>query len=436
MAEREGDQPWVSDNEPADDFPSECNPPPSSADVPRTRRVLQGGQVVLITLSSTDWAKDEFLSERDLSGREAGPLLEIVPVENVGDRSLADTLTGSSTEARAATRAQWVSTAVAAFQEVSSISRISIGLAVAALGGVIYAALAGHIPGVSDGTASRIVVDPVVSREAAITSADDGTASRGPVTDPFNADADSREASELARLNSDRVTGFLAGEVSARPEGITTEGERRSAGTEGVDQKKPSDQPEEVLVSQLESARDVPVVAGTLPAPVTPEPGDEAVGATDVARTSTTTVPKVAELVTTRAANERLDEAPPILPPSGDAGLDAPPASTANNVVVQAVLARYASAYERLDASAVKDVWPTVDERALARAFNDLDSQSIVFDACDLTIAGTRATASCRGTARFTTSVGKRSNVMQTRQWTFLLEQSPERWEIQQVQVR
>jgi hypothetical protein len=434
MAEREGDQPWVSGNEPADDFPSECNPPPSIADVPRTRRVLQGGQVVLINLSSTDWAKDEFLSERDLSGHEAVPLLEIVPVEDVRDGSLTDTLTGFSTEARAATQSGWVSTGFAAWRG-SSISRIPIGLAVAALGGVIYAAVAGHIPGVSDGTASRIVADPVVSREAAITSADDRTASRGPVSGPFNADANSRDASELARLNPDRVTGFLASEVSARPEGVTTEGERRLAGTEGV-AEKPSDQPQEGLASQMQNARDAPVVAGTLPAPVTPEPADEAVGATHVASTSTTTGPKAAESVMARAANERLDEVPPILPPSGVAALDAPPAPTATNMIVQAVLARYASAYERLDASAVKAVWPTVDERALARAFNDLDSQSIVFDTCDLTVAGTRATASCRGTARFTTSVGKRSNVMQARQWTFLLEQSPERWEIQQVQVR
>jgi len=59
-----------------------------------------------------------------------------------------------------------------------------------------------------------------------------------------------------------------------------------------------------------------------------------------------------------------------------------------------------------------------------------------VFDACDLTIAGTRATASCRGTASYLPSMGRRNNVMQARQWTLLLERSPERWEIQQVQVR
>ena len=436
MAERESDQLWVFGNEPADDSPSECNLPLCIADVPKTRRVLQGGQVVLITLSSTDWAKNEFLSERDLPGCEAGPLLEIVPVESVRDRSLTDTLTGSSTEARGATQSEWVSTAFAACQELSSISRISIGLAVAALGGVIYAALPGHLPGVSHGTASRIVADPVISRKAATTAAQDGTASRGPASDPFHADANSRDASEFARLNSDLVPRLLASEVSARPEGVTTGGERRSAVTEGVAQK-PSEQPQEVLVSQLRSARDAPVVAGTLPAPAAPpEPADEPVRPTDVVGTSTTSVPKVAELVTARAANERLDEVPPILPPAGDTGRDAPPAPTANNVVVQAVLARYANAYERLDASAVKDIWPTVDERALARAFSDLDAQSIVFDACDLTIAGTRATASCRGTARYATGVGKRNNVMQTRQWTFLLERSPERWEIQQVQVR
>ena len=435
MAERESDQVWGFGNEPADDFPSECNLPLSIA-VPKTRRVLQGGQVVLITLSSTDGAKNEFLSERDLSGSEARPLLEIVPVESVRDRSLTDALTGSSTEAPAATQSEWVRSAFAAFWEVPSISRISIGLAVAALAGVIYAALPGHLPGMSQGTASRIVADPVISREAATTAAQDVTVSRGLASDPFHADANSRDSSEFARLNSDLVPRLLGSEVSARPEGVTTGGERRSAVTEGVAQK-PSEQPQEVLVSPLRSARDAPVVAGTLPAPAaSPEPADEAVGPTDVVAASTTSVPKVAELVTARAANERLDEVPPILPPAGDTGRDAPPAPTANNVVVQAVLARYASAYERLDASAVKDIWPTVDERALARAFSDLDAQSIVFDACDLTIAGTRATASCRGTATYATSVGKRNNVMQTRQWTFLLAQSPERWEIQQVQVR
>ena len=190
--------------------------------------------------------------------------MEIVPVESVRDRSLTDTLTGSSTEARAATQSGWVSTAFAACREGSSISRISIGLAVAALGGVIYAALPGHLPGVSHGTASRIVADPVISREAATTAAQDGTASRGPASDPFHADANSRDASELARLNSDLVPKLLASEVSARPEGVTIGGERRSAVTEGVAQK-PSEQPQEVLVSQLRSPRDAPVVAGTLP---------------------------------------------------------------------------------------------------------------------------------------------------------------------------
>ena len=274
MAERESDQLGVFGNEPADDFPSEGNLPLRIADVPKTRRVLQGGQVVLITLSSTDLAKNEFLSERDLPGREAGPLLEIVPVERVRDRSLTDTLTGSSTEARAVSHSGWVSTAFAACQGVSSISRIAIGLAVAALGGVIYAALPGHLPGVSHGTASRIVADPVISREAATTAAQDGTASRGPASDPFHADANSRDAAEFARLNPDLVPRPLAREVSARPEGVTTGGERRSAVTEGVAQK-PGEQPQEVLVSHLRSARDAPVVAGTLPAPAAPpEPAD------------------------------------------------------------------------------------------------------------------------------------------------------------------
>jgi hypothetical protein len=425
MAERESDQVRLFGNEPADDFPSESNLPLSVADVSKTRRVLHGGQVVLITLTSTDEATNEFLSERDVPGYDAGPILEIVPVESALEGSLTDTVTASSTEARAAIPSGWFSVALVACQEISSASRISIGLAVAALGGVIYAAVLGHFPGMGQNTTSRIVANQTISREAATAAAQDGTASRGPTSDPIHPDANSRGASKFQGLNSDSGPRRFASGLSTRP--VVT----------GNVAQKPSEPPQEVLVSQPRSARDTPVVAGTLLALATPpEPADEAVRPTDVVSTSTTSMPNVAELVTARAANERRDEVAPILPPAEDTRRDEPPAPTANNVVVQAVLARYALAYERLDASAVKDIWPTVDERALARAFSDLDAQSIVFDACDLTIAGTRATASCRGTARYATSVGKRNNVTQTRQWTFLLERSPERWQIQQVQVR
>ena len=102
MAERESDQVRLFGNEPADDFPSESNLPLSVADVSKTRRVLHGGQVVLITLTSTDEATNEFLSERDVPGYDAGPILEIVPVESALEGSLTDTVTASSTEARAA----------------------------------------------------------------------------------------------------------------------------------------------------------------------------------------------------------------------------------------------------------------------------------------------------------------------------------------------
>jgi len=103
---------------------------------------------------------------------------------------------------------------------------------------------------------------------------------------------------------------------------------------------------------------------------------------------------------------------------------------------VRATLGRYRDAYQRLDAAAAKQVWPGVDERALSRAFANLESQSITFDDCKTTVSGAAASASCRGTATYIGRLGSRNTLTERREWTFKLQKAGNAWEVQSVQVR
>lgn len=92
--------------------------------------------------------------------------------------------------------------------------------------------------------------------------------------------------------------------------------------------------------------------------------------------------------------------------------------------LVQQALQRYRSAYEGLDARSARAVWPAVNEAALARAFGGLESQALVFDACDVSVRGDAANAVCRGTARYVPKVGSREPRIEPRTWNFTLRKS------------
>ena len=119
----------------------------------------------------------------------------------------------------------------------------------------------------------------------------------------------------------------------------------------------------------------------------------------------------------------------------------APPPVAAGRVVsptdaIQSVLGRYAAAFSALDASRAKAVWPSVNERNLARAFESLDEQEFDLGACAITVTAPRAVASCRGTARYTPRVGNRRTRTESRQWTFRLEAEGDSWSIASVESR
>src|SRR5204862_3240391 len=84
-------------------------------------------------------------------------------------------------------------------------------------------------------------------------------------------------------------------------------------------------------------------------------------------------------------------------------------AIAAEESAVRTVLNQYRSAFNALNAGAAKAVWPSVDVKALGRAFDRLESQEFEFAGCQISVVGVRATAACNGSARFVPKVGNRN---------------------------
>ena len=102
---------------------------------------------------------------------------------------------------------------------------------------------------------------------------------------------------------------------------------------------------------------------------------------------------------------------------------------------VRAALARYEAAYSGLNVSAARAVWPAVDARALARAFNGLSSQRVALDRCDVTVSGATAHAACSGSAEWTPKVGGGQR-RQNRLWAFELANAAGAWQIVRADAR
>ncbi len=103
---------------------------------------------------------------------------------------------------------------------------------------------------------------------------------------------------------------------------------------------------------------------------------------------------------------------------------------------VAAVLNQYARAYGQLDANAAREVWPTVNERALARAFAGLTSQDVAFDDCEIDVRGARANASCRGKASYVGKIGSGEQRTESRTWRFELRRDGDDWKIENAEAR
>jgi hypothetical protein len=117
------------------------------------------------------------------------------------------------------------------------------------------------------------------------------------------------------------------------------------------------------------------------------------------------------------------------------------PAATVESTIehdfrVAEVLRRYARAYSDLDAKAAREMWPTVDERALARAFEGLASQSLSLRDCEIKVRGATADASCGGQASYVGKIGSGERHTEPRSWRFELRRDGDAWKIATVDTR
>lgn len=155
--------------------------------------------------------------------------------------------------------------------------------------------------------------------------------------------------------------------------------------------------------------------ATELPPSKPPDPLPAAVSAPPVSAAPVNAAPATAAI--DASAN------PPVSPPSAEAS-------------IRAVLDAYRLAYDQRDADAVASAWPGANTKALSKAFEQLDEQSLQFDSCAIHATGTVAEAACTGTAMYVPRVGKRTEHADARKWSFQFRQVKGVWVIASVTAR
>lgn len=190
---------------------------------------------------------------------------------------------------------------------------------------------------------------------------------------------------------------------------------------------EPSPATGHVAAAPLLKSSDAAVVS-----PSAPEPSGRTSAAADPVANTGSLSPRPGAPV--RPAESRRASANATAP---DAGSAATALSQKDTEVVLAVLREYSRAYERMDVRATKAVYPSVDDRRLRRAFDDLQEQQVRFASCGVTISssGAGANAWCKGDASFRPKVGSPKHYP-NREWTFSLARDGGEWQILKATVQ
>jgi len=136
------------------------------------------------------------------------------------------------------------------------------------------------------------------------------------------------------------------------------------------------------------------------------------------------------------SAEPRPVVASPATLPRAEASAAPAPRMPAPETAIQTVLSQYRTAYRDLDAGAARAVWPSVDTKALRKAFDRLEQQDLIFDSCQITVSDVRAVASCNGYAWYVPRVGNKGPHDDQRQWEFKLSKVEDAWLIDKVSAR
>jgi hypothetical protein len=97
------------------------------------------------------------------------------------------------------------------------------------------------------------------------------------------------------------------------------------------------------------------------------------------------------------------------------------------------LLRQYEAAYQRRDAAAAATLWPTVDVRALSRAFARLRMQSLQFGDCTFAVAQTEATARCAGVLSYAQRIGDAAVQTDRHVWTVEFVRGGDSWRIARI---
>jgi hypothetical protein len=100
------------------------------------------------------------------------------------------------------------------------------------------------------------------------------------------------------------------------------------------------------------------------------------------------------------------------------------------------VLGHYEQAYDRLDANSAAAVWPSVDARALSRAFARLQSQDLDFGNCTFSVSASDAAARCAGVLRYARRIGDTALKTEQHVWTIEFARAGESWQIVKVSAQ
>jgi len=142
------------------------------------------------------------------------------------------------------------------------------------------------------------------------------------------------------------------------------------------------------------------------------------------------------DFAATRKASNPLESSPPTAVAPAVRTVAVAPVPRDEDSILE-VLREYETAVGHKDPLAAKAVWPALDDRALARAFNDLQSHSLELQGCGVTVAhANAASATCQGVATYLPKIGRRKPISASHEWTFNLSKTGGDWQIESAAIR
>jgi hypothetical protein len=186
----------------------------------------------------------------------------------------------------------------------------------------------------------------------------------------------------------------------------------------------------------LRANRPTPAPRPDTPRPDTPLPdapvAARAAAAAAIPDASLPPIPNALPVIVLTAPSG-VEPTPPPAATAVAAAVPAPVAAAMAESGVRAAIGRYEAAFEQMDVEAAAEVWPSVDRRALARAFDTLESQGLTLDTCDVEVDGTSGRAHCTGRIQFVRKFGSATPRVSPQQWLFKVRKLGEAWIIGEV---